>query len=224
MPLGCGCGVSNARGSAVVRNTQVPPWQQGIEGAAVVKSGGYTFLLALCEGNSCSAGSAGQKPGGGLILVYYLNPTTLRWTYNDKISLPTDLPFVDFSGMDVRPNGAAWDIGIVSQENSGVYFGTIQAQPDATKPTMLDWHVNATKGVVYFPSGYCNVEGFAFLGSTSRFATCSDATKSTQSNSCKVKEQSVHIWQLATAGAGWAEQPEWPEQLSDGAVVVPSGL
>ncbi len=36
--------------------------------------------LCVATGNGCAAGAAGKKPGGGLILTYYLNPTTLRWS------------------------------------------------------------------------------------------------------------------------------------------------
>ena len=77
---------------------------------------GNAKFLALCEGNKCGSGSTGRDPGGGTILVYYLSNSsnTASWIYNDKIKLPEDLSFIDYSGVDVR-RGKGWGV-VTSQQ------------------------------------------------------------------------------------------------------------
>jgi hypothetical protein len=157
---------------------------KGVEGAAIVSSGNTKYLLALCEGNGCRSGDAGKKPGGGTILVYYRanSSNSTSWVYNDKIRLPDELDFIDYSGLDVRlgggggqgrqsdrngetdsSDGAWWDIAVVSQESSALFWGALVAETDESKPSGVDWKVFGTTGVYKFPSGYCNIEGIAFL-------------------------------------------------------------
>ena len=42
-----------------------------------------------------------ETSGGGTVLVYYLSNISVPG-YTDKIKLPEDLSFIDYSGLDVR--------------------------------------------------------------------------------------------------------------------------
>jgi hypothetical protein len=207
---------------------------KGVEGAATVyhKPSGNTFLFALCEGNDCKHGSDdGKVPGKGTVLVYWQRG--IKWTYNDKIKLPPDLPFVDFSGMDARidPNGLGWQVAVVSQTTSGLWIGNVMAEADSTKPSGLNWGVYQSSAVYSFPRSssdqlqYCNVEGVSFIPqsivSTSttsnsshvRLAFASDKAKKEMPDSCRTKDQSVHVFEVEVPGP---TPPPSPAPFPDG--------
>ena len=186
---------------------------KGIEGAAMVyHSSGKHFLLALCEGNKCQSGKDGKTPGHGNVLVFWLENNGTSFTYNDKINLPSRLPFVDFSGLDSRlipGHTDEFQLAVVSQTTSSLWLGNVVARPDTTKPSGLDFAVigDGEGGPDYtFPltSGgdlqYCNVEGVSFLtpfsSTKTRLAFASDKAKSDQPDSCLAKGQSIHIFDV----------------------------
>jgi hypothetical protein len=189
---------------------------KGIEGAAVVyHSTGKTFLFALCEGNKCQKGDTGRTPGNGKVLVFWAQNNDTSFVYNDKIALPSNLPFVDFSGLDARAVPGKTDefqVAVVSQTTSSLWLGNIQAVDDASKPSGIDFSVTGggAGGDQYtFPLNargelqYCNVEGVSFLApgagtsANTRLAFASDKAKSDQPDSCAAKDQSIHIFELA---------------------------
>ena len=43
---------------------------KGFEGLVHMRRGGVEYLLGLCEGNKCRAGTKGEKPGNGRVQVY----------------------------------------------------------------------------------------------------------------------------------------------------------
>ena len=175
---------------------------KGIEGVAVVNIGTKHFLFALCEGNYCAAGNASREPGHGTILVYYQNSTADAWIYNDKIHLPLNLLFTDFSGMDVQTStesmGLTGDLAVVSQESHGLFVGTYVALADTNRPSGFAFHMptDAASNALYlFPQKYCNIEGITFLDGN-KIAVVSDKTKLHQNIECEEKDQSVHIFWL----------------------------
>ena len=80
----------------------------------------------MCEGNHCKGGDTGKSPGKGTILVLRFDPTfgsrEGRWIVDDKIMLPSELPFEDYSGIDVYEN--RW-ITVVSQTSRLFWAGQL---------------------------------------------------------------------------------------------------
>ncbi len=104
-------------------------------------------------------------------------------------SCPRSLPFVDYSGMDVR-NGT---LVVVSQETSALWVGTLDPQ---------NWRIQGD-GVVYsFPRevdgavGYCNVEGVSWIDEDTLVVVSDARKKDKQPPSCAAKEQSIHVFRL----------------------------
>ncbi len=161
---------------------------KGFEGLSLLRRGGNVFLLALCEGNDCDAKKMGRQTGNGRIKVFARDGK--KFDYKASIDLPRSLPFVDFSGMDVRDGALA----VVSQESSALWVGKLDPQ---------DWQI-AGEGETYaFPKGpggavtYCNVEGVSWIDATT-LVVVSDARKEDdQPLSCAAKEQSIHVFRLA---------------------------
>ena len=144
---------------------------KGIEGVALLsiqlEDMTHThFLFALCEGNHCAAGIKGQAAGHGTILVYYQNNQS-AWMSDQKIHLPRDLHFQDFSGLDVRPRTAmSGDLAVVSQESHGLFVGKYVITIDTRKPSGYAFHLSKEvedRTVYEFPARYCNIEGITFL-------------------------------------------------------------
>jgi hypothetical protein len=161
---------------------------KGFEAVAHVRRNEKDFLLALCEGNKCKCGSKGKKPGGGRVQVF--EKKKRRWAHFATISLPTHLPFVDYSGMSIDRGHVA----IVSQVNSMLWV----AQFDETSWAWRD------SGQLYeFPrteSGqirYGNIEGVGWISPT-RIVTVSDRRKKKNQpeKGLSEKDQSVHIFDI----------------------------
>ena len=161
---------------------------KGFEGLSLVRHEGDEYLLALCEGNDCDGKSVGKRPGNGKIKVFARDGD--EFEYLASTDLPRSLPFVDYSGMDLR-NGA---LAVVSQETSALWVGTLDPQ---------DWRIQGDGDVYSFPKevdgavSYCNVEGVSWIDEAT-FVVVSDARKSEQPPSCAAKEQSIHVFRLPT--------------------------
>ena len=94
-------------------------------GLAIVMRNGTRYLLGLCEGNNCEGGDDGKDPGKGTILVLEFDTSTGlqgNWQVVDQILLPEDLPYQDYSGIDVYDNEF---IVVVSQSESSMWIGRL---------------------------------------------------------------------------------------------------
>lgn len=160
---------------------------KGFEGLSLVRHDGEDYLLALCEGNDCDGKSIGKRLGNGRIKVFARKDDGFK--YLASTDLPRSLPFVDFSGMDVR-DGA---IALVSQETSALWVGRLDPE---------NWRIQGDGDVYAFPKasdgtlGYCNVEGVSWIDEDT-LVVVSDARKEDkQPPSCAAKEQSIHVFRL----------------------------
>jgi len=160
---------------------------KGFEGLSLVRHDGEEYLLGLCEGNDCDGKSMGRTPGNGRIKVFARDDDDFE--YVASIALPRSLPFVDFSGMDVRDGNLA----LVSQETSALWVGRLDP---------ASWRIQGDGEVYGFPTepngavGYCNVEGVSWIDEET-VVVVSDARKEDdQPATCLAKEQSIHIFRL----------------------------
>ncbi|RDH85806.1 MAG: hypothetical protein DIZ78_10145 [endosymbiont of Escarpia spicata] len=157
---------------------------KGFEGITTVVKDNNSYILALCEGNDCDAGSASKINGAGRIKVF--EKKQKKWKYVASIRLPRTLEFIDYSGIDINSDNM---LAITSQESSAIFVAGLD---------LMNWKV-VDDGVVYrFPKNvngnvvYCNIEGVAWIA-TDQLVTVSDAKKGYQQEQCKEKEQSIHI-------------------------------
>jgi hypothetical protein len=161
---------------------------KGFEAVTYVQRNGKDFLLALCEGNKCKCGKKGRKPGGGRVQVF--KKKRKCWRHSGTIALPTEVPFVDYSGMSVR-NGR---IAIVSQVNSMLWIGQFHG---------ADWTWRHHGHLYQFPRRdngsiqYGNIEGVGWVTSR-RIVTVSDRRKksSQPDKALSEKDQSVHVFDI----------------------------
>jgi len=158
----------------------------GFEGLSVVRSGGQDYLLALCEGNRCSAGRKGHKPGGGRIQVLQRKGT--QWQPVARIKLPRSVKFEDYSAVALRGTR----IAVISQMTARLWIGTLRVR---------DWTI-AGRGRTYdFPrkkSGqpkYCTLEGMCWLSDRS-FVMVSDLSKAHYPGICHKSDQSIFLFNL----------------------------
>jgi hypothetical protein len=158
----------------------------GFEGLSVVPWRGREYLLALCEGNRCSAGRKGRKPGGGRIHV--LQKRGARWESTACIKLPRRAAFEDYSAVSLRGDR----IAVISQESSRLWLGVLRRR---------DWTIPRAGRVYDFPRTkkgkrlYCTVEGIAWL-SPKTFVVVSDLAKPDDGDRCRKTAQSIHIFRL----------------------------
>ena len=163
---------------------------KGFEAVAYVHRDQNDHLLALCEGNKCKCGKQGRKPGGGRVQL--LQKRKKSWEQVDTISLPTFVPFVDYSGMSIDRGRVA----IVSQENSMLWIGQFDE-------ASWEWRDDGT--LYEFPRAedgailYGNIEGVAWL-SANRIVAVSDRRKKLTQTDVRVsdKDQSIHIFDVPT--------------------------
>ena len=162
---------------------------KGMEGLTCVRRDGETYLLALCEGNRCRGGTAGEQPGGGRIQLFRTGQGT--HPHAGTIKLPTQLWFTDYSSVAVHGER----IAVVSQRSSALWVGAFTpgswdlADVGATYefPRDLDGHVV-----------YGTVEGLSWLDDD-RVVTVSDRADRTQPR-WRTKHRSVHIFAIPPAG------------------------
>jgi hypothetical protein len=178
---------------------------KGIEGVALVKvKDDQHFLLALCEGNHCAAGDRSMDDGHGTILVYYQNSTSSAWISNEYVILPSNLHFLDFSGMDVREiTNTTGEIAIVSQESHSLYVGNYIIQEDESKPSGHSFQISTDSNsmrIYTFPEEYCNIEGITFLeegtSSSSNSSNNSSSVEETVEQLVEEKESLVKNFEL----------------------------
>jgi hypothetical protein len=152
---------------------------KGFEGVAHLWRGDKEYLLAMCEGNLCTAATE----GGGRIQVFERTQEE-NWKWLKEVALPASAEFEDYSAIKFHGSRMA----VVSQSSARVWIGEI----DETAHAFVD------DGITYkFPSkGYCNVEGVAWL-SDDHLVMVSDRMKAgKQPRRCEDKDQSIHIFRI----------------------------
>ena len=158
---------------------------KGMEGLAHVWFDGELHLLMLCEENACNEDG---EPGQGRIEVFALEKD--RWEKVDRIKLPKEVEFEDYSGLDVRAD----QIVVTSQESSAFWVGALTLEVDDGKP---DWKIQEDGQVWRMPEDedgravYCNVEGVS-ISDARTFYLVSDQRKTTQPSRCKSRDQALH--------------------------------
>ena len=152
---------------------------KGFEGVAHLWRGEKEYLLALCEGNLCTAATK----GGGRVQVFERTEEE-NWKWSHEVALPASAEFKDYAA--IKFHGSR--IALVSQSSSRVWVGEI----DQTAHAYVD------DGITFkFPDkGYCNAEGVAWL-SDDHLVVVSDRMKaSKQAKRCAEKDQSIHIFRI----------------------------
>ena len=161
---------------------------KGFEAVAHVMRNGKDYLLALCEGNKCKCGKKGKTPGGGRVQLF--EKMQKRWKHAQVIALPTNVPFVDYSGMSICDGRAA----IVSQVNSMLWVGEFDE---------VDWTWRNSGQLYQFPRfdddsiQYGNIEGVAWITPT-RIVTVSDRRKKSDQPDKRLadKDQSIQVFDI----------------------------
>ncbi len=157
---------------------------KGLEGLDCVHRDGQRFLLALSEGNGGRGGPAGRRPGKGT--VHVLTERGDTWVVIDRIRLPVDLPFVDYSGLSVRENR----IAVISQESSALWVGRLDPH---------HWRITDGGTVHPFPRDhkgrvrYRTVEGVTWLDD-STVAAVSDRARGKHGRRARATAESVHVF------------------------------
>lgn len=152
---------------------------KGFEGVAHLWRGENEYLLAMCEGNLCTAATE----GGGRIQVFARTPEK-NWKWSHEVALPPSAEFEDYAAIKFHGNR----IAVVSQASSRVWIGDIDEAG----------HKFAGEGVTYkFPDkGYCNAEGIAWLNDD-HLVVVSDRKKARkQPKRCAEKDQSIHVFKI----------------------------
>jgi len=152
---------------------------KGFEGVAHLWRGDKEYLLAMCEGNLCTAATE----GGGRIQVFERTQEE-NWKWSKEVALPASAEFEDYAGVKFHGSRMA----VVSQASARVWIGEI----DETAHAFVD------DGITYkFPGkGYCNVEGVAWL-SDDHLVMVSDRMKARkQPMRCEDKDQSIHVFRI----------------------------
>ncbi|MEU7580162.1 hypothetical protein AB0B50_21495 [Streptomyces sp. NPDC041068] len=157
---------------------------KGMEGLDWVDRNGTGHLLALCEGNRCSGGKEGRRPGGGRVQVFRRG--TDQWDHVDTIRLPRSLPFEDYSSLSVRDGR----IAVLSQASSALWVGRISAKK---------WEVD--EGTLYrLPTDgkgrtvYGTAEGVSWVSSDHVVVVSDRAKKGTANDRYRAKDQSIHLF------------------------------
>jgi hypothetical protein len=160
---------------------------KGIEGLTCIRREATTYLLGLCEGNRCTDGEQGRRPGGGRIQVFQRGRR--RWDHVDTIRLPAALWFEDFSSLAVAGDRLA----VVSQASSALWVGRLARS---------GWELADPGGVWAFPPDaegrtvYCNVEGVSWVAADRVVVVSDRAKRATQSARCRAKDQSIHVFTI----------------------------
>lgn len=159
---------------------------KGYEGLDAVRARGQDYLLALCEGNRCRAGSAGRQPGGGRIHV--LRRAGRLWKPVARIKVPPTARFEDYASVALCGRRLA----VLSQRSSQLWVGTLR---------LSDWTI-VDEGTTYdFPRTkkgkikYRTLEGLCWLTARS-FVCVSDRAKRRDKRRGRKRDQSIHVFEL----------------------------
>lgn len=158
---------------------------KGMEGLAHIRLNETLYLLMLCEENKCDEDG---KSGEGRIEVFELDKD--KWEKVDRIKLPSNVDFKDYSGLDVRDD----QIVVTSQESGAFWVGTLTLEMDKGKP---DWKIQQDGQIWVMPEDedgrtiYCNLEGVS-ISDARTFYMVSDQRKTTQPSRCKSHDQALH--------------------------------
>lgn len=155
---------------------------KGFEGVGHFWRGNDEYLVGLAE----AATRSKEHSGSGLLYVFR-RAYDGTWVTEREIELPPSARFKDYAAIALRQNRVA----VVSQESRRVWIGEIN---DAFNG------FNQMVGDVYrFPTdNYCNVEGVSWV-SDNQLVMVSDCCKKDQKKRCREKDQSIHLFQIATA-------------------------
>ncbi len=158
---------------------------KGMEGLTCANRDGEVYLLALCEGNRCRGGKAGEQPGGGRIQLF--RPGQHACPHVGTIELPPHLWFIDHSSVAVRGDRVA----VISQRSSALWVGAFT--PDT-------WDLVDTGATYEFPRDpddhiiYGTVEGVSWLDDD-HVVVVSDRAPRTELR-WRTKHRSVHIFTI----------------------------
>lgn len=152
---------------------------KGFEGVAHLWRGDKEYLLAMCEGNLCTAATE----GGGRIQVFE-RTTEENWKWSKEVALPASAEFEDYAA--IKFNGSR--MAVVSQASARIWIGEI----DETAHAFVD------DGATYrFPGkAYCNVEGVAWLSEDTLLMVSDRRKASKQPGRCEDKDQSIHVFRI----------------------------
>lgn len=159
----------------------------GFEGVAWFRRDDRDYLLALCQGNSCTDDS--QHTGNGRIQV--LLQTDETWQSTATLSIPSKADFEDYSDIALRnrADGTA-ALAVVSHRSSALWLGELAFDPLRITGPGEVYHFPRVGGVT---PAYCTIEGVSFLSETT-FAVVSDRAEAGED--CVGKDQSVHLFAL----------------------------
>jgi hypothetical protein len=176
---------------------------KGFEGIANLSVSGSTYLLTLCEGNSCLAKDQNLKNFDGIVTVFAEKKKA--WKPIGRLSLGNKVPFLDYSDMDIHwekvqsaggKHIAHGKILITSQMDSAIWSADmILTIGDGAAAASFS---NEKFFILGADLGYCNVEGITWLNTEKKIvAIASDAAKKDEENKkCLDKEQSIHVVSL----------------------------
>jgi len=173
---------------------------KGFEGAFPIKNAnGELFVLGLCEGNHCKAGSAGKDKGNGKIVVMKRNMTQsgCLWQTVRKIDIPTTAQFEDYSAITIEQTG--WKVAISSQASGLVWVGKMSTSANGFFDENNS-HLTGGKVYNFMPNSqcnlqFCNVEGLHWRDEGTLYSA-SDRMKSDQEFQCLQNDQSVHLFAI----------------------------
>jgi hypothetical protein len=168
---------------------------KGLEGLTCLRRDGRSWLLGLCEGNRCRAGTAGRRPGGGRIQVFAEAGAGGGWEHAGTIRLPETLEFEDYSSLSVAGDRLA----VVSQASSALWVGRLAPS---------GFEVAGEEGTFRFPRDphgrtvYCTVEGVSWVAADRVVVVSDKAKRGTQGKRCRAKDQSIHIFTIPSEEGG----------------------
>jgi hypothetical protein len=158
----------------------------GFEGLSAVRWRKQDYLLALCEGNRCRAGSKGREPGGGRI--HLLQRSRTLWKPVARIKLPPTVKFEDYSAVALRGRR----IAVLSQQSARLWIGTLR---------FGEWTIAGRGKTFEFPRTkkgkikYRTLEGLCWLTDRS-FVCVSDLSKRHHTKRHRKADQSIHVFKL----------------------------
>jgi hypothetical protein len=151
---------------------------KGFEGLAHVRHKGREHLYALREANVRASGAYRGR------IDIYVRAASGGWRESQRITLPAEARFKDYSALACRQN----QVAIVSQESARLWVGRLD--PRTQK-------LIRNSGAVYrFPHrNYLNVEGIDWLSANTLIAV-SDRKKKDQPARGAETDQSIHVFRI----------------------------